>query len=82
MTYPKGITEDEHTVARRLKGCCERRELPTWAEIEFVADALLSRMTPGAYADNPNIDIIDQKSMQIGDVKVTTTFGRIRPTPR
>lgn len=35
------LAEDRRTIARRLKGCAERREVPTWAEIAFAADALL-----------------------------------------
>lgn len=43
MTTPVNDTlaEDRHTIARRLKGCAQRRELPTWGEIEFAADAIL-----------------------------------------
>lgn len=33
---------------------------------------------PGPSEANPNIEIISQRSMQIGGVKITTTFGRLK----
>lgn len=38
--------EDVQTIARRLKGCAVRREVPTWGEIEFAADVLLAPAAP------------------------------------
>lgn len=42
------LTENEHTIARRLKMCAARREVPTWAEIDYLASALLSRNPPNS----------------------------------
>lgn len=46
LRQPAGVSEEEIearlTIGHRLKGCVQRRELPTWAEIDFAADALVS----------------------------------------